>query len=96
MTKNALLMNKSDNVVTVISLIIEQEEVIFESEGNLIHIKVKNTIPFGHKVAISDIKKGDTVIKYGTVIGEAKENIEAGDYVHTHNLVSLRAQSTHK
>jgi len=94
MSYTALLMNKSDNVVTVISSIKDQEEIVFESEENLIRIKVNKAIPFGHKVAISNINKGDTVIKYGTVIGEAKENIKIGDYVHTHNLVSLRAQKS--
>ncbi|MBR6470145.1 MAG: altronate dehydratase, partial [Lachnospiraceae bacterium] len=43
-------------------------------------------IPCGHKIAIRDISAGEQVVKYGTVIGTASENIPAGSHVHTHNL----------
>lgn len=40
----------------------------------------------GHKTALCDIKKGESVIKYGFPIGVAAEDIKAGDHVHSHNL----------
>ena len=40
----------------------------------------------GHKYALSDIKKGENVIKYGSAIGHATCDIKAGEHVHTHNL----------
>lgn len=40
----------------------------------------------GHKIALTDIKKGDNVIKYGYPIGHAIEDIKAGEHVHTHNI----------
>ncbi|MCH5198839.1 MAG: altronate dehydratase [Oscillospiraceae bacterium] len=40
----------------------------------------------GHKYAARDIKKGESVIKYGFPIGIATESIHSGDHVHTHNL----------
>ena len=43
-------------------------------------------IPNGHKVAISDIQKGDHVIKYGSPIGHATTDIKTGDHVHTSNI----------
>ncbi len=62
-------------------------------------IKIKNStieivedIDFGHKIAMKDIKKGDEVIKYGEVIGIAKQSIKAGELVHIHNLKSRRAE----
>ena len=43
----------------------------------------------GHdKIALSDIAAGEKVIKYGFPIGVAAQNIRAGEWVHTHNLVS--------
>ena len=42
----------------------------------------------GHKVALSDIKKGELVIKYGAPIGRATVDIQAGEWVHSHNLRS--------
>ena len=40
----------------------------------------------GHKYANRDIKKGENIIKYGSPIGHATENIKKGDHVHTHNI----------
>jgi altronate hydrolase len=42
----------------------------------------------GHKIALKDMARGDDVIKYGFVIGEATARIQAGDHVHEHNLAS--------
>ncbi len=40
----------------------------------------------GHKRAVSDIKKGEEIIKYGYPIGVAICDITKGDHVHTHNM----------
>lgn len=40
----------------------------------------------GHKYARFDIKKGENIIKYGSPIGHATENIKKGDHVHSHNV----------
>ena len=40
----------------------------------------------GHKYATTYIKKGDNVIKYGSSIGHATEDINVGDHVHSHNV----------
>ena len=39
----------------------------------------------GHKVALKAIAAGEDVVKYGCVIGHAKEDIPAGAWVHVHN-----------
>ncbi|MGI6742382.1 MAG: UxaA family hydrolase [Eubacteriales bacterium] len=40
----------------------------------------------GFKEALRDIKKGESVIKYGLPIGYATMDISKGDRVHTHNM----------
>lgn len=45
-------------------------------------------IPAGHKIALEPIKKGEFVVKYGEVIGRATQDIQPGQWVHTHNLKS--------
>jgi len=47
-------------------------------------------IPLGHKVALSALKKGDTVLKYGNDVGRADDDIGVGGYVHFHNIKSKR------
>ncbi|MHA1695066.1 MAG: UxaA family hydrolase [Candidatus Helarchaeota archaeon] len=79
-----LVMDKEDNVATALEEIQEGEKV--EYANNIIIINRK--IPFGHKFALNDIKKGDYVIKYGEIIGKAKKDIKQGDWVHTRNVRS--------
>ena len=45
-------------------------------------------IPQGHKMALSPVKKGEDVIKYGFAIGHATEEIVPGSWVHTHNMAT--------
>jgi len=50
------------------------------------NLTCKSLVPAGHKIAVAPIKKGESVYKYGSMIGYAKESIQRGDHVHTHNL----------
>ena len=49
-------------------------------------ITSKNNIPFGHKIALSNIKKNSFVYKYGQIIGLSSQNILSGEHVHSHNI----------
>lgn len=51
---------------------------------------VKNDIPIGHKVALTDFKAGDTVVKYGQDVGRIIADIAKGEHVHTHNMKTKR------
>lgn len=47
-------------------------------------------IPIGHKIALSDLKAGDTAIKYGEDIGRMAGDAPRGAHVHVHNLKTKR------
>jgi (2R)-sulfolactate sulfo-lyase subunit alpha len=47
-------------------------------------------IALGHKIALKDIKVGETVIKYGEDIGRVVAEIQQGAHVHVHNLKTKR------
>ena len=49
-------------------------------------VRARAQIPAGHKIASRAIAAGEQVKKYDTVIGVASRDLEAGDYVHGHNL----------
>jgi (2R)-sulfolactate sulfo-lyase subunit alpha len=53
-------------------------------------LKANMDVPVGHKIALTDIKKGDTVWKYGQDIGKAVADIRKGEHVHVHNLKTKR------
>jgi (2R)-sulfolactate sulfo-lyase subunit alpha len=55
-----------------------------------IAIQAKDDIPIGHKVAITDLAEGDTVIKYATDIGRVVAPISAGEHVHVQNVKTKR------
>jgi len=47
-------------------------------------------IPLGHKIALKDLKPGDTIYKYACDIGKVVAPIKAGEHVHIHNLKTKR------
>ena len=49
-------------------------------------LRVNQTIPPGHKFALTGVGEGAPVRKYGQVIGYATRPILAGDWVHVQNL----------
>ena len=49
-------------------------------------ITAKQPIPLGHKIALTDLAEGDTLIKYGYDIGKVVEAIPTGHHVHVHNV----------
>jgi arabinonate dehydratase len=60
-----------------------------ELQGAGRQVTVRDTVPHGHKIALTDINAGDQVLKYGQPIGIAAQAIAAGEHVHEHNLRSL-------
>lgn len=49
-------------------------------------LRLTSGIKRGHKVALAPIAAGQHVLRYGRIIGCAKEDIQPGDHVHVHNL----------
>ena len=52
--------------------------------------KVTENIPLGHKLALKDFAVGDSITKYGCVIGKVVQPIKIGQLVHVHNLKTKR------
>ena len=86
--KNYVYMTDKDNVVTMIRQLNAGEAI--EVDG--VKIKANQAIPVYHKIAIEEIKTGETVVKYGESIGTASCDIHIGDWVHTQNLESGRGR----
>jgi len=82
--KKFIVMNLEDNCATALEKISKNSEIIINDKS----IKVNQEIQLGHKFAIEDINEGDSIIKYGEIIGIAIKNIISGDWIHTHNIKS--------
>ncbi|MGI9385216.1 MAG: UxaA family hydrolase [Methyloligellaceae bacterium] len=63
--------------------------VVTESD-NTLNLKAEHDIPIGHKVALSDLASGDTIVKYGEDIGKMVGDAKTGEHVHVHNLKTKR------
>ena len=79
-------IHDNDKVVVALKTIPEGESLTVEVQGETRQITALEEIPAGHKMAICDIPAGGEVIKYGYRIGNAKEDIKAGAWIHTHNI----------
>jgi len=77
---NLIVLNQNDNVGVSQFIIPEKTKIVGQD------ISTVNPIPFGHKVCLKSINKGDPIIKYDQIIGFASKDIQAGEHVHSHNL----------
>ncbi len=84
--QNFLKINDNDNVVVALNGIPKGEVITVETGGAAKEVTALEEIPAGHKMAICDIPAGGEVTKYGYRIGNAKEDIKAGGWIHTHNV----------
>ncbi len=66
----------------------ENKVIINKADNVGVCLVASGDIPAGHKYALKDIKKGETVIKYGQIIGRASKDIKKDEWVHTHNVKS--------
>lgn len=92
--KLALKVDDLDNVATIFANgIVDGTTVeVRDKKGPVEEITVHGDVPYGHKIALCDIRKGEHIIKYGECIGAASCDIKKGDYVHIHNLEALRGR----
>jgi altronate dehydratase small subunit len=92
--KRAMLMNEKDSVATALENLVKNETAVIvrASQEKVTELNIQQDVPFGHKLAIRAIAEGDSVIKYGEIIGKASKDIETGEYVHIHNVTSNRMQ----
>jgi (2R)-sulfolactate sulfo-lyase subunit alpha len=88
-----LVHDKRDNVgVVVVENLKAGDEmlcVVTEDDSDFTLV-AKQDVPIGHKVALADLKQGDTVIKYGEDIGRLIAAVATGEHVHVHNLKTKR------
>lgn len=75
-------INPADDVAVAIRPLAKGEEL----EVGTLHVVLAEDIPQGHKFALRRIAQDEPIHKYGLVIGHATLDIEAGSWIHTHNM----------
>jgi altronate hydrolase len=74
----ALRLSPLDNVAVMIEPAAPGDSVL--------GVVARDSVPFGHKMALLDVAAGQVLRKYGQPIGVATRPILAGEHVHSHNL----------
>mgnify|MGYP001033618117 CR=1 FL=1 len=89
-------INEKDNVVVALRDIAVGKKIALPGRGEELpagnrllqdrEIVALEEIPAGHKMAVCDIPAGGQVIKYGYCIGNAKEQIRPGAWIHVQRV----------
>jgi len=91
-SRGALMLSEKDNVATLLEDVASGTGVLIRLGRKTSTVNAKENIPFGFKIAVSDIAKGANIIKYGETIGIASRDIKQGEMVHVHNLEGGRGR----
>ena len=89
---DAVMLTEADNVATALKDLAQGEDARVGVGDRTFLVPVRQPIAFGHKLAVTDIRLGDAIRKYGEVIGRATQDIPAGTHAHVHNEESLRGR----
>lgn len=89
---DAIALRDNDNVATALRDLVAGEEIVVGVLDRSVPVRVRQSIPFGHKLALTDIPAGTDILKYGEVMGRATQEIPAGAHAHIHNIESLRGR----
>ena len=84
-----IIHDEKDNVaVVVIDKTSKNKECVgwIMENDKTVKVPSANDIPLGHKIALKDLKVGDTIFKYGHDIGKVVKEIKKGEHVHVHNV----------
>ncbi|MFV0358604.1 UxaA family hydrolase [Tropicimonas sp.] len=77
---DAIRLNPDDNVVVALTNLKAGQKI------GAVDAPLVQPVPRGHKIATRAISKGENVLRYGQIIGQAKADIAVGEHVHVHNL----------
>src|SRR5262249_27572523 len=81
--ENAVIhLNAADNIAIARVARSPGQELLVDGR----RITVEDAVPAGHKVAVQAIAAGESIVRYGQVMGRARIRIEPGRHVHTHNV----------
>ena len=84
-----IIHDEKDNVAVVVIETTKKGQNcnawIMENDKS-IKVPSLNEVPLGHKIALQDLKEGDTILKYGHDIGKVVKAIKKGEHVHVHNV----------
>ena len=86
---DALMLDSKDNVVTCVRDVEAGETVCYRKDDEFLNVDAKESIPFGHKIALQDLAQEEAVYKYGELIGKTNRPVGKGCLVDHTNIYSV-------
>lgn len=80
--KRSIRLAAEDNVAIAFEELNPDDRV----ECGPVELRASSLVPFGHKIALTEIPKGQPVFRYGVPIGFTLSDVPSGAHVHSHNL----------
>ena len=88
----AIMLDEKDNVATAIADLKAGNIITVNRQNGAVKVSLTQDIPLGHKFALKDIPGGGAIVKYGEIIGRAKNRLRQGEHAHVHNVEGLRGR----
>ncbi len=86
----ALRINDGDNCAVLLADVKKGEMVQVRTLTGTVHLAARQDIAMGHKIALVSLGVDQPIVKYGEEIGRAGAAIEAGGWIHLHNVICRR------
>lgn len=83
--RSYIQVHRNDNVAVALENLTKNSNITI----NNYDVVLNEDIGRGHKISLTDLKKGQEIFKYGYSIGYTTCDTFAGDWIHTHNLKTL-------
>ncbi|MEO7996110.1 MAG: altronate dehydratase family protein [Gemmatimonadaceae bacterium] len=84
----AVRVHLDDNVAVALSPLTAGTVVHVGEENSALSVTLGADIPAGHKIALRALNVDESVFKYGVPIGRITTHVDAGGWVHSHNLAT--------
>jgi altronate hydrolase len=78
-------VHNNDNVVVALQDLTQGTNLTVNNKN----VVLSEDVGRGHKISLTALTKGEEIFKYGYSIGYTTCDIQAGDWIHTHNLKTL-------
>ncbi len=96
MALEAIMFDPTDNTAVALTDLPEGKTVKLTAGRETREVTLTEAITYQHKFSTMPVAKGDRILKYGQVIGEATADIKTGEHVHIHNMAGLRIKAAGK
>ncbi|RKR04711.1 altronate hydrolase [Flavobacterium sp. 90] len=80
--KKLIKVNPADNVIVVLTDLVQNEQIMFEGTT----VSPTTDVKAKHKIAEKDFTIGNDIIMYGVLVGKAAKPIKKGEVITTENV----------